>query len=97
MVLPILQTTNVLRITKNRQREVPAVRINPTMNGGGRSVLILGQMCRMMLGDNGKPLSGDKGTRTKEHGPKARQGRMSRIRTNVYAYELNWSYAYGMN
>ena len=97
MVLPILQTKNVLRIPKNRQREVPAVQFNPTMNGGGRSVLILGQMCRMMFGDKVKPLSGNKGTRTNEHGPKTRQGRMSRIRTNVYAYGLNWSYAYGMN
>ena len=38
--------------------------INPTMNGGGRSVLIWGRICITMLGDKVKPLPGDKGTRT---------------------------------
>ena len=45
-------------------------RINPTVNGRGRSVLIWGRTCRMLLGDKGKPLSGDKGMRTDKHGPK---------------------------
>ena len=40
------------------------------MTGGGRSVLIWGRICRTLLGDKGKPLSGDKSTRTDEHGPK---------------------------
>ena len=31
--------------------------INPTMTGGGSSVLIRGQTCRAMLGDKVKPLS----------------------------------------
>ena len=44
-----------------------------------------------MLGDKGKPLSGDKGTRTDKHGPKIRQGRMARIRTNIYTYERDIS------
>ena len=34
-------------------------RINPTMNGGGRLVLICGRTCRTLLGDKGKTLSGD--------------------------------------
>ena len=62
------------------------LQINPTMNGGGRSVLIWGRMCRTLLVDKGKPLSGDKGTRTDEHGPKIQQGRMARVLTNIYAY-----------
>ena len=66
-------------------------RINPTMNGEGRLVLIWGQTCRMLLGDKGKPLSGDKGTRTDEHGTKTRQGRMACVQMNVY------SYAYRLN
>ena len=39
-------------------------RISPTINDGGRSVLIWGRTCRTLLGDKGKPLSGDKGART---------------------------------
>ena len=65
--------------------------INPTMNDRWRSVLIWGRTCRTLLGDKGKPLSGDKGTRTDEHGPKTWQGRMARVRTNVYVY------TYGLN
>ena len=57
--------------------------INPTM--------IWGRTCRTLLGDKGKPLSGDKDTRTDKHSPKIRQGRMARIRTNVYAYEKDRS------
>ena len=53
--------------------------INLTMNGGGHSVLILGQTLRTMLVDKGKPLSGDKGTRKDNHCPKIRQGRMERV------------------
>ena len=53
--------------------------INPIMNGEGRSVLICGRNCRLLLVDKGKPLSGDKGMRTDEHGPKIRQGRMARV------------------
>ena len=52
-------------------------RINPTMNGRGRSVLIWGRTCITLLGDKGKPLSGDKGIRTDEHGPKTWKGRMA--------------------
>ena len=63
--------------------------INPTMNGRGRSVLIWGQTCRTLLVDKGKPLSGDKGTRTEEHGPKTQQGRIACVRMNVYTYGLN--------
>ena len=59
------------------------IRINPTM--------IWGQTCITMLGDNGKPLSGDKGTRTENHGPKIQQGIMARVRMNIYAYELDRS------
>ena len=59
------------------------------MNSGGRSVLIWGRTCRMLLGDKGKPLSEDKGTRTDEHGLKTQQGRMERVQKNVYAYGLN--------
>ena len=66
-------------------------RINPTMNGRGRSVLIWGWTCRTMLGDKGKPLSGDKGMRTDGHGPKTWQGRMSRVQTSLYGY------TYGLN
>ena len=51
--------------------------INPTMNGGGRLVLIWGRTCRTLLGDKGKPLSGDKGTRMDKHGPKILQGIMA--------------------
>ena len=65
--------------------------INPTMNGEGRLVLIWGRTCRTMLVDKGKLLSGDKGTRTEEHGPKIKQGRMARVWTNVYAYEFGKS------
>ena len=65
--------------------------IKPTMNGRGRLVLIWGQIYRTLLGDKGKPLSGDKGTRTDKHGPKTRQGRMAHIQTIVYAY------TYGLN
>ena len=36
--------------------------------------MIWGRMCRTLLGDKGKPLSGDKGRRTDKHGPKIRQG-----------------------
>ena len=43
--------------------------INLTMNGGGRLVLIRGWTCRTLLVYKGKPLSGDKGTHTDEHGP----------------------------
>ena len=53
--------------------------INPTMNGGGCSVLIWVQTCRTLLVDKGKPLSGDKGTRTDENGPKIQQGRMAHV------------------
>ena len=49
------------------------------MNGEGRWLLIWGQMYRTLLVDNGKPLSGDKGTHTNEHGPNIRQGRMERV------------------
>ena len=48
--------------------------INTTMNGGGCLVLIWDQTCRALLGYKGKHLSGDKGTRTDEHGPKIRPG-----------------------
>ena len=65
--------------------------INLTMNGRGLSVLIWGEMCRTLLGDKGKPLSGDKVTRTDEHGLKTLQGRMACVRTNVYVY------TYGLN
>ena len=54
-------------------------RINPIMNSGGNSVLILGRKCRTLLGDDGKPLSGDKGTLTDDHGTKIRQVRMARV------------------
>ena len=47
------------------------------MNGGGRFVMIWVQTCRLLLEDKCKPLSGDKGTRTDEHGPKIQQGRMA--------------------
>ena len=43
--------------------------INPTMNGGGRSVLIWGQTCSTLLENEGKPISGDKGTHTDENDP----------------------------
>ena len=66
-------------------------RINPTMNGGGRSVLIWGWTCRKLLVDKGKPLSGDKGIRTDEHVPKIWQGRMARVWMNVYAYKFGRS------
>ena len=54
-------------------------RINLIMNGRGRSVLIWGQTFRTLLVDKGKPLSGDKSTRTDEHSPKIQQGRMARV------------------
>ena len=57
------------------------------MNGGGRSILIWGQTCRMLLVDKGKPLSGDKGVPTDKHGPKIQQERMTCVLTNIYAYE----------
>ena len=66
-------------------------RINPTMTGGGRSVLIWGRTCRTLLGDKGKPLSGDKGTRKEEHSPKIRHGRMAYVQKKVYAYERDRS------
>ena len=53
--------------------------INPTMNSRERSVLIWVRKCRTLLGDKGKPLSGDKGTRTDDHGPKTRQGKMAPV------------------
>ena len=61
------------------------------MNNGGRSVLIWGRMCRTMLVNKGKPLSGDKGTRKDEHGPKIRHGRMARVLTKVYAHKFGRS------
>ena len=61
------------------------------MNGGGHSVLILGRTCRSLLGHKGKPLPGDKGTRTDEHGPNIRQVIMARVLTNVYAYKFGKS------
>ena len=64
------------------------------MTGGGRRVLIWGQTRRTLLGDKGKPPSGDNGTRTDEHGPKIRQGRMAHLQTNVYAYEQDRSAYY---
>ena len=66
-------------------------RINPTMNGGGRLVLIWGWTYRTMLVDKGNTLSGYKGTCTYEHGPKILQVRMARVWTNVYAYEFGRS------
>ena len=51
--------------------------------------MIWDQTCRMLLGDKSKPLSGDKGIRTDEHGPKTRHGRMACVQTNVYVYGLN--------
>ena len=45
-------------------RQYLGEQINLTMNGGGLSVLIWGQTYRTLLGDKGKPLSGDKGIRT---------------------------------
>ena len=60
--------------------------INPTMNGWGHLVLNWGWICRTLLGDKGKPLSGDRGTRIDEHSPKIRQGRMARVGTNVCTY-----------
>ena len=68
-----------------------ASRINPTMNGGGCSVLIWGRTWITLLVDKGKPLSGDKGTRTDENGPKIRQGIMASVWTNIYAYEFGRS------
>ena len=50
--------------------ETVSTQINTTMNDGGRLVLIWGRTCRTLLVDKGKPLSGDKGTRTDEHSPK---------------------------
>ena len=54
------------------------------MNGGGRSVLIWGRTRRTLLVDKGKPLSGDKGTRTDKQGPKIRQGK-------CHAYEQTYT------
>ena len=65
--------------------------INPTMTGGGRSVLIWGRMCRTLLADKGIPLSGDKCTHTDEYSPKIQEGRMAHVRTDVYAYEQDRS------
>ena len=48
-------------------------------------------MCRTLLGDKGKPLSRDKVTRMDDHGPNIQQGRISRIRTDIYAYKLDKS------
>ena len=62
------------------------------MSGGGRSVLIWIRLCRTMLGDKGKHLSGDKGTRTDKHGPKKQKGKMAQVRTKVYAYGLNYEH-----
>ena len=53
--------------------------INPSMKGGGRSILIWGRTCRTLLVDKGKTLSGDKGTRTDGNSPNIRQGRMERV------------------
>ena len=53
--------------------------------------MIWGQTCRTLLGEKGKPLSGDKGTRTEKHGPNIQQGRMARVQTNVYAYKRDIS------
>ena len=58
---------------------IKGLQINPTTNGGRGSVLIWVRTCRTLLVDKGKPLSGDKGTRTDKHGPKIRQGRMARV------------------
>ena len=66
-------------------------RINPTINGRGRQVLIWDQTCRTLLGNKCKPLSGDKRMRTDKHGPNTWQGRLARIQTNVYTY------TYGLN
>ena len=74
-----------------RWQNFPGDQINPTMNGGGRSVLIWGQTCITMLGDKGKPLSGYKVTRIYEHGQKIWQGRMARVQTNVYTFEFDRS------
>ena len=52
--------------TKTENRNQNGERINPTMNGGGPSVLIWGRKCRTLLGYKGKPLSGDKVMRTDE-------------------------------
>ena len=57
--------------------------INPTM--------IWGRICRLLLVDKGKPLSGDKGTRTDKNSPKIRQGRMTGVWTNICAYEQDRS------
>ena len=65
--------------------------INTTMNSGGRSVLLWGRTYRTRLIDKGKPLSGDKGTRMDEHGPKIQQGRMARVWTKVFAYRFGRS------
>ena len=43
------------------------MQINPTMNGEGNSVLIWVRTRRTLLGDKGKPLSGDQGMRTDKH------------------------------
>ena len=59
------------------------------MNGGGRLVLIWGRTCRTMLGDKGKPLSGDKDTRTDNNSQNTQQKGMTHVRTNVYAYGMN--------
>ena len=47
-----------------------------------------------MLGDKGKPLSGDNGTRTDKHNPNIEQGRMEHVHTNVHAYEQDRSVYY---
>ena len=43
--------------TKEESTTDEAHQINTTMTGGGRTVLIRGQMCRALLGDKGKTLS----------------------------------------
>ena len=65
--------------------------IDPTINGRGRSVLIWGQTCRTLLENEGKPISGDKGTHTDENDPNIWQERMARVWTDVYAYDFGRS------
>ena len=80
--------SNYVFTCNNNYRDL---RINPTMNSGGRLVMIWGKTCRTLLVDKVKPLSGYKGTRTDEQGPKIRQGRIACIRTNIYAYTFGRS------
>ena len=64
VILTMLVHLNHIEYEKNISQ------INPTMTSGGRLVLIWVQMCRTLLGDKDKPLSGDNGICTDEHGPK---------------------------